>query len=66
MVPVAATRELAKALTEAGIPVVFAEYPMGHEVALESVQLAHAVVGGGAGRGSAPRSRCPSRPPRAW
>jgi thioredoxin 1 len=41
MVPVAATRELAKALTEAGIPLVFAEYPMGHEVALESVQLAH-------------------------
>jgi thioredoxin 1 len=38
MVPVAATRELAKALAEAGIPVVFAEYPMGHEVALESVQ----------------------------
>jgi thioredoxin len=40
MVPVAATRELAKALTDAGLPVVFAEYPMGHEVALESVQQA--------------------------
>jgi thioredoxin 1 len=38
MVPVAGTRELAQALLEAGLPVVFAEYPMGHEVALESVQ----------------------------
>jgi thioredoxin 1 len=41
MVPVAGTRELAKALADAGVPVVFAEYPMGHEVALESVQQAH-------------------------
>jgi thioredoxin 1 len=40
MVPVAGTRDLAKVLAEAGLPVVFAEYPMGHEVALESVQLA--------------------------
>ena len=40
MVPVAGTRELAKGLAEAGLPVVFAEYPMGHEVALESVQQA--------------------------
>ena len=48
-----ATRELAKALAEAGVPVVFAEYPMGHEVALESVQQAHAVAGGGPG-GRAP------------
>jgi thioredoxin 1 len=29
---------LAAALVEAGLPVTFAEYPMGHEVALESVQ----------------------------
>jgi thioredoxin 1 len=40
MVPVAGTRELAKVLSEAGVPVVFGEYPMGHEVALESVQQA--------------------------
>jgi thioredoxin 1 len=38
MVPVSGTRELAAALVEAGLPVTFAEYPMGHEVALESVQ----------------------------
>jgi thioredoxin 1 len=42
MAPVAGTRELAKALSEAGIPVVFGEYPMGHEVALESVQQGQA------------------------
>ena len=40
MVPVAGTRELAEVLAGAGIPVVFGEYPMGHEVALESVQQA--------------------------
>ena len=38
MVPVAGTRELAKVLAEAGVPVVYGEFPMGHEVALESVQ----------------------------
>ena len=42
MVPVAGTRDLAGVLAEAGLPVVFAEYPMGHEVALESVQQAQA------------------------
>ena len=41
MVPVAGTRDLAQALSGGGIPVVFAEYPMGHEVAMESVQQAH-------------------------
>jgi thioredoxin len=40
MVPVTGTRDLAEALSGAGIPVVFGEYPMGHEVALESVQQA--------------------------
>ena len=38
MVPVAGTRALAKVLAEAGVPVVYGEFPMGHEVALESVQ----------------------------
>jgi thioredoxin 1 len=42
MVPVAGTRDLAAALADAGLPVVFAEYPMGHEVSLESVQQAQA------------------------
>jgi thioredoxin 1 len=40
MVPVNNSRELAKLLVEHGVPLVFAEYPMGHEVALESVQQA--------------------------
>jgi thioredoxin 1 len=38
MVPAAGTRNLAEALSSAGMPVEFHEYPMGHEVALESVQ----------------------------
>src|SRR5207342_384172 len=38
LVPAAGTRNLAEALIEAGVPVEFHEYPMGHEVSLESVQ----------------------------
>src|SRR5436190_1244046 len=40
MVPVGNSRELAEQLVERGVPVVYSEYPMGHEVALESVQQA--------------------------
>ena len=40
MIPTAGTRGLAEALIEAGLPVVFGEFPMGHEVSLESVQQA--------------------------
>ena len=40
MIPSSATRGLAEALVEAGLPVVLGEYPMGHEVSLESVQQA--------------------------
>jgi thioredoxin 1 len=42
MVPAGGTRKLAEALAEAGVPVVFGEYPMGHEVSLESVRQAQA------------------------
>jgi thioredoxin 1 len=42
MVPVVNSRELAKRLVEHGVPVVYGEYPMGHEVALESVQQGRA------------------------
>lgn len=42
MVKVANSRELAKLLVEHGVPVVYTEYPMGHEVALESVKRARA------------------------
>jgi len=40
MIPVARTRDLAAALHDAGLPVVYGEYPMGHEVSLESVTQA--------------------------
>ncbi len=40
MVNVENSRELAKMLFEHGVPVTYGEYPMGHEVALESVQQA--------------------------
>jgi thioredoxin 1 len=40
MIPSAGTRGLAEALIEAGLPVVYGEYPMGHEVSLESMQQA--------------------------
>jgi thioredoxin 1 len=39
-VPAKGTRSLAEALQEAGLSVVLGEFPMGHEVSLESVQQA--------------------------
>jgi thioredoxin 1 len=41
MIPIRATRDLTRVLTEHGVPVVAREYPMGHQVALESVRDAH-------------------------
>ena len=38
MIPVAAARDLAEILTQRSVPLVYREYPMGHQVALESVQ----------------------------
>jgi thioredoxin 1 len=38
MIPVARSRDFAAQLADAGMAVVYGEYPMGHEVALESVQ----------------------------
>jgi thioredoxin len=50
LVPVARTRDLAATLEEHGTPVVYAEYPMEHQVAMESVGQARtwldAVVAG--------------------
>jgi thioredoxin len=50
MVPVQRSRDLARALRTAGVPTVYREYPMEHQVALESLQDAHAwldeVLGG--------------------
>ena len=42
LVPVARGRALARSLLEHGVPLVYQEYPMGHAVALESVQAAKA------------------------
>jgi thioredoxin 1 len=42
MLPAKGTRMLAESLTDAGVPVVLGEFPMGHEVSLESVQQAQA------------------------
>jgi thioredoxin len=42
LIPVERGRELAAALEQHGAPVSFHDYPMQHEVALESVQDAHA------------------------
>jgi thioredoxin 1 len=62
MIPVAASRDLARVLTEHDLPVVAQEYPMGHQVALESVQDARAwldrVVAG-----EQPRAALPEPPP---
>jgi thioredoxin 1 len=41
MIPVSRSRELAAELADHGVPVVFSEYPMGHQVAMESVEQAH-------------------------
>ena len=50
LVPVARSRALARELEEHGVPLVYTEYPMEHQVALESVQRARswldAVVAG--------------------
>ncbi|MGZ8752181.1 MAG: thioredoxin [Acidimicrobiia bacterium] len=42
LIPVGASRDLAGALLEHEVPTVYEEYPMAHQVALESVQSAHA------------------------
>jgi len=42
MIPAARARDLAAALVEHDVPTVFSEYPMAHEVALESMQQGRA------------------------
>jgi thioredoxin 1 len=44
MIPVRASRDLTRVLSEHGLPVVAREYPMGHQVALESMRDAHAWI----------------------
>jgi thioredoxin len=62
MVPVKGTRALASGLIEAGVPTVYREYPMGHEVALESVQDAHAWLEA-VRAGTQPSEPLPAPPP---
>jgi thioredoxin 1 len=45
MIPVAHSRELAAELAEHGVPTVYGEYPMGHQVAMESVEQARTWLG---------------------
>jgi thioredoxin 1 len=42
LVPVERARQLARVLQANGVPVVYEEYPMGHQVALESIERARA------------------------
>jgi thioredoxin 1 len=62
MIPVAAARDLAAGLRDLGVPTVYREYPMGHQVALESVRDGRAwldrVVAG-----EAPDEALPEPPP---
>jgi thioredoxin 1 len=44
MIPVRASRDLTRVLSEHGVPVVAREYPMGHQVALESIRDAYAWI----------------------
>jgi thioredoxin 1 len=56
MIPVKQSRTLARALRAAGVPTVFREYPMEHQVALESLQDARAWTG------SVVAGECPDEP----
>jgi thioredoxin len=64
MVPVKNSRELAEQLIERGVPVVYGEYPMGHEVALESVQQARSWLDA-VRAGEKPSEPLPEPPPES-
>jgi thioredoxin 1 len=64
MVPVKNSRELAQQLIERGVPVVYSEYPMGHEVALESVQQARSWLDA-VRAGEKPSEPLPEPPPES-
>lgn len=55
-------RELARALVDHGVPTVYDEYPMGHAVALESLQAAKAWLDA-VRAGDAPSAPLPEAPP---
>jgi thioredoxin 1 len=62
MIPVRAARDLAHALAEHEVPLVSLEYPMGHQVALESVRDAQAWLERVAA-GDQPTATLPEPPP---
>ncbi len=62
LVPVARTRQLARALEGHGVPVVYSEFPMGHQVALESIRHGRAWIEGVLA-GKKPSGPVPDEPP---
>jgi thioredoxin 1 len=62
LIPVERGRDLARTLEAHGVPVVYGEYPMGHQVALESIQQAHEWLGA-VRAGEHPSEPIPEDPP---
>jgi thioredoxin 1 len=62
LVPVARARQLARALEGQGLPVVYSEFPMGHQVALESIRHGRSWLDGVI-EGKKPTGPVPDDPP---
>ena len=62
LVPVARVRQLARVLEGSGVPTVYSEYPMGHQVALESMRHARSWIDGVIA-GKKPTGPVPDDPP---
>ena len=62
MIPAQRTREFAQLLMDRGVSVVYGEYPMAHQVALESMQQAHAWLDA-VRAGERPSEPLPAPPP---
>ncbi len=62
LVPVARVRQLARVLEGNGVPTVYSEYPMGHQVALESIRHARSWIDGVIA-GKKPSGPVPDDPP---
>jgi thioredoxin 1 len=64
MIPVERSREAAAELVARGLPTVYAEYPMAHQVAFESMQQGHEWLGAIL-RGEQPSEPLPEPPPES-
>ncbi|MGH9049012.1 MAG: thioredoxin [Acidimicrobiia bacterium] len=64
LVPVQRSRDLARELESHGVPVVYSEYPMAHQVALESVQQARGWLDA-VRAGEQPSEAVPEDPPES-